>query len=132
MTRKQLEQLPKAELIEIILQQQAAILQQQAVVEQSQERMTELERATSHRKTPLTPPFSPPPSPASPIARSANRRRSAGPSPTTKAPAAFATMATVIETAAKRSEDALPHAHQPPDPRRSPPALPSAPYPQGE
>ena len=31
MTRKQLEQLPKAELIEIILQQQAALLQQQAV-----------------------------------------------------------------------------------------------------
>ena len=73
--------------------------------------MTELERAINRLTQPpkgaSNSSVLPPPSPASPIARSANRSRNAGPSPTTKAPAAFATMATVIETAAKRSEDAL-------------------------
>ena len=43
MTRQQLEQLSKAELIEIILQQQATILQQQALIEQLLARVAQLE-----------------------------------------------------------------------------------------
>ena len=67
MTRKQLEQLPSAELIEIILQQQATLLQQQALMEQLQVRIAALEdqvsASPSRRKAPLTPPFSPPQAP---------------------------------------------------------------------
>lgn len=43
MTREQLEQLSRAELVEIILQQQATILQQQATIEQLQARVAQLE-----------------------------------------------------------------------------------------
>ncbi len=43
MTRQELEQLSKAELIEIILQQQTTMLQQQALTEQLQARVAELE-----------------------------------------------------------------------------------------
>jgi len=43
MTREQLEQLCKAELIAIILQQQATLLQQQALIEQLQARVAQLE-----------------------------------------------------------------------------------------
>lgn len=43
MTRRELEQLSKAELIEIILQQQAAILQQQALITQLQAAVAELQ-----------------------------------------------------------------------------------------
>ena len=39
MTREQLEQLSKSQLIEIILQQQATILQQQALIEQLRARI---------------------------------------------------------------------------------------------
>jgi len=43
MTRKQLQQLSKSQLIDIILQQQATIHQQQALIEQLQARVAELE-----------------------------------------------------------------------------------------
>lgn len=83
MSREQLKPLSLDELIAIILQQQEIIDMQQA-------RVTELGAQCSasrgRPRTALTPHFRPRRAPSL-IARSANRNRSAGPSPVTRATA---------------------------------------------